>query len=49
MKRSFAGFERITVDPAILGGKPCIRGMRLSVHSLPGDTVLVQCSIWDEQ
>lgn len=24
-------FDRITVDPAVLGGKPCIRGMRISV------------------
>ncbi|HEY84091.1 MAG TPA: DUF433 domain-containing protein [Chloroflexi bacterium] len=24
-------FERITFDPAILGGKACIRGMRISV------------------
>lgn len=25
------GFDRITADPAILGGKACIRGMRISV------------------
>jgi len=25
------GFDRITVDPGILGGKACIRGMRISV------------------
>jgi len=25
-------FARITSDPAILGGKPCIRGARLSVE-----------------
>jgi uncharacterized protein (DUF433 family) len=24
-------FDRITVDPARLGGKPCIRGLRISV------------------
>lgn len=24
-------FDRITSDPAILSGQPCIRGMRLSV------------------
>jgi len=24
-------FPRITVDPAILRGRPCIRGMRISV------------------
>jgi len=28
----FQGFDRITADPEILGGKPCIRGMRLSVQ-----------------
>jgi uncharacterized protein (DUF433 family) len=25
-------FDRITSDPAVLGGQPCIRGMRLSVR-----------------
>ena len=25
------GFDRITSDPDILGGKACIRGMRISV------------------
>ncbi len=25
------GFDRITYDPNILGGKACIRGMRISV------------------
>jgi uncharacterized protein (DUF433 family) len=25
------GFERITFDPDILGGKACIRGMRIAV------------------
>jgi uncharacterized protein (DUF433 family) len=24
-------FERITIDPAVMGGKPCIRGMRVTV------------------
>ena len=27
-------FERIVSDPAILGGKPCIKGTRLSVEFL---------------
>lgn len=29
-----AAFERITSDPAILNGQPCIRGMRLTVRRL---------------
>ena len=29
-------FERITVDPEICGGKPCIRGMRFPVSRLLG-------------
>ena len=24
-------FDRITIDPAVMTGKPCIRGMRLTV------------------
>jgi uncharacterized protein (DUF433 family) len=28
------GFDRITSDPNILGGKACIRGMRISVSLL---------------
>ena len=24
-------FDRITQDPSVMGGKPCIRGMRLTV------------------
>jgi uncharacterized protein (DUF433 family) len=27
-----AMFNRVTCDPAILGGQPCIRGMRLTVR-----------------
>lgn len=27
-------FDRITADPAILGGKPCIKGTRISVDFL---------------
>ena len=29
-------FSRITHDPAVLGGKPCIRGLRLSVSTIVG-------------
>lgn len=28
--------ERITVDPAVMGGKPCIRGMRVTVATVVG-------------
>ena len=27
-----AAFDRITVDPAVMGGQPCVRGMRLTVR-----------------
>lgn len=27
-------FERITINPNILHGQPCIRGMRLPVHQI---------------
>ncbi|MDH4179946.1 MAG: DUF433 domain-containing protein [Armatimonadota bacterium] len=29
-------FDRITVDPDIMGGKPCIRGLRFPVSRLLG-------------
>ncbi|MCJ7437145.1 MAG: DUF433 domain-containing protein [Acidimicrobiia bacterium] len=29
-------FERITVDPAQMGGLPCIRGMRVTVSAVVG-------------
>ena len=28
--------DRITLDPAIMGGKPCIRGMRVTVGMILG-------------
>jgi len=28
--------ERITLDPAVMGGKPCIRGMRVTVGTIVG-------------
>ena len=27
-------FTRITHDPAVMGGKPCIRGMRITVYDV---------------
>ncbi|MBI5699535.1 DUF433 domain-containing protein [Candidatus Saganbacteria bacterium] len=27
-------FKRITIDPKILNGQPCIRGMRFPVHQI---------------
>ena len=29
-------FDRITVDPAQMGGRPCIRGMRVTVGMVLG-------------
>ena len=29
-------FPRITLDPAVMGGKPCIRGLRVTVGTLLG-------------
>jgi uncharacterized protein (DUF433 family) len=28
--------ERITFDPAVMGGKPCIRGIRVTVGTIVG-------------
>lgn len=30
------GLDRITVDPRVMGGKPCIRGMRVTVSMVLG-------------
>lgn len=27
-------FDRITIEPKILNGQPCIRGMRMPVHQI---------------
>ncbi|MFZ4439907.1 MAG: DUF433 domain-containing protein [Syntrophales bacterium] len=32
--------KRITIDPKIMGGKPCIRGMRVTVGTIVG---LIAC------
>lgn len=31
MDRPVPGYPRITVNPAKLGGKPCVRGLRITV------------------
>ncbi len=30
------GLERITIDPEVMGGKPCIRGLRVTVGTVVG-------------
>ncbi len=30
------GMDRITFDPAIMGGKPCVRGLRVTVGTIVG-------------
>jgi uncharacterized protein (DUF433 family) len=30
------GLDRITFDPAVMGGKPCIRGLRVTVGAIVG-------------
>ena len=37
--------ERITADPAIFGGKPIVRGMRISVELII--SLLMQGESWD--
>lgn len=32
----FPDVERITIDPDVMGGKPCIRGMRVTVGMITG-------------
>lgn len=29
-------FERIMIDPNVMGGKPCIRGLRVTVGTIVG-------------
>ncbi|MDD1620859.1 MAG: DUF433 domain-containing protein [Methylococcaceae bacterium] len=29
-------FERITFNPAVMGGKPCLRGLRVTVGTIVG-------------
>jgi len=30
----FVPMIRITIDPAVMSGKPCIRGLRITVHDV---------------
>ena len=32
----FPEINRITIDPAVMGGKPCVRGMRVTVGMITG-------------
>jgi uncharacterized protein (DUF433 family) len=32
----FPEIERIAIDPAVMGGKPCLRGMRITVGTVAG-------------
>ena len=32
----FPGLNRITIDPKVMGGKPCVRGMRVTVGAIVG-------------
>lgn len=32
----FPQLERITFDPRVMGGKPCIRGIRITVGTITG-------------
>ena len=36
MKERMEKLERITQNPGVMGGKPCIRGMRVTVGMLVG-------------
>lgn len=37
MRHTYRDFPRITVDPAVMGGKPCVRGMRVTVGMILGN------------
>jgi uncharacterized protein (DUF433 family) len=36
MEDTMKELNRITMDPAVMGGKPCIRGMRVTVGTIVG-------------
>ncbi len=33
---NFPELDRITIDPEIMGGKPCVRGLRVTVGMITG-------------
>ncbi len=33
---TFPEIDRVVIDPAIMGGKPCIRGTRVTVGTITG-------------
>ena len=33
---NFPAIERISLDPAVMGGKPCVRGLRITVGTITG-------------
>lgn len=35
-RRAVTKFNRITLDPMVMGGKPCIRGLRVTVGTIVG-------------
>jgi uncharacterized protein (DUF433 family) len=37
MRQTFEGFPRVTIDPGVMAGKPCIRGMRVTVGMILGE------------
>lgn len=40
------GVQRITIDPAVMGGKPCIRGMRVTVGMIV-EALAAGCTVDD--
>lgn len=33
---NFPDLDRITLDPRVMGGKPCVRGIRITVGTITG-------------
>jgi uncharacterized protein (DUF433 family) len=33
---NFPDLERITINPKVMGGKPCVRGIRITVGTITG-------------